>query len=72
MLGIGAAWFELEHQSLGFEFPPLKVRYELLTDALEICRGMFTQPATTYSGTHFSVTQRVQLAGDRSMARSRS
>jgi F420-dependent oxidoreductase-like protein len=56
MLGIGAAWFELEHQSLGFEFPPLKVRYELLTDALEICRGMFTQPATTYSGTHFSVS----------------
>ena len=56
MLGIGAAWFELEHQSLGFEFPPLKVRYELLTDALEICRGMFTQPATTYTGTHFSVS----------------
>jgi F420-dependent oxidoreductase-like protein len=55
LLGIGAAWFELEHQSLGFEFPPLKVRYELLTDALEICRGMFTQRSTTYAGTHHSV-----------------
>src|SRR6188768_3831543 len=41
LLGIGAAWFELEHQSLGFEFPPLTVRYEHLVDALEICRGMF-------------------------------
>ncbi len=28
----------------------------MLTDALEICRGMFTQPTTTYAGTHFSVT----------------
>ena len=56
LLGIGAAWFELEHESLGFEFPPLKVRYEHLVDALEICRGMFTQPSTTYAGTHHSVT----------------
>src|SRR3954454_13577058 len=55
LLGIGAAWFELEHQSLGFEFPPIGVRYELLTDALEICRGMFSQPTTTYAGKHFSV-----------------
>jgi F420-dependent oxidoreductase-like protein len=57
LLGIGAAWFELEHESLGFGFPPLKERYERLTDALEICRGMFTRPATTYSGTHYSVTE---------------
>jgi F420-dependent oxidoreductase-like protein len=56
LLGIGAAWFEQEHESLGFEFPPLKVRYEHLVDALEICRSMFTQPTTTYAGTHHSVT----------------
>jgi F420-dependent oxidoreductase-like protein len=56
LLGIGAAWFDVEHAALGFEFPPLKVRYEHLVDALEICRGMFTQPATTYTGTHHAVT----------------
>jgi F420-dependent oxidoreductase-like protein len=56
LLGIGAAWFDVEHEALGFEFPPLKVRYEHLIDALEICRGMFTQQSTTYSGTHHSVT----------------
>jgi F420-dependent oxidoreductase-like protein len=55
LLGIGAAWFELEHRSLGFAFPPLRERYERLVDALEICRGMFTQEATTYRGTHYSV-----------------
>ena len=71
LLGIGAAWFELEHESLGFEFPPLKVRYEHLVDALEICRGMFTQPATTYAGTHHSVTT-PSTARRRSTVRSRS
>lgn len=55
LLGIGAAWYELEHHALGFDFPPLRERYERLTDALAICRGMFTQATTTYRGTHFSV-----------------
>ncbi|MEZ5377920.1 MAG: TIGR03560 family F420-dependent LLM class oxidoreductase [Acidimicrobiales bacterium] len=55
LLGIGAAWFELEHDALGVEFPPLRERYEHLVDALEICRGMFRQPSTTYEGTHHSV-----------------
>jgi F420-dependent oxidoreductase-like protein len=55
LLGIGAAWFDVEHAALGFEFPPIKERYARLVDALEICRGMFTQPATTYTGTHYSV-----------------
>ncbi len=63
LLGIGAAWFELEHQSLGFEFPPLTVRYEHLVDALEICRGMFTQASTTYAGTHHSVTNAFNSPG---------
>jgi F420-dependent oxidoreductase-like protein len=56
LLGIGAAWFDAEHAALGFEFPPLRVRYEHLVDALEICRGMFTQHATTHQGTHHAVT----------------
>lgn len=55
LLGIGAAWFELEHRSLGVAFPPLRERYEHLVDTLEICRGMFTQDSTTYAGTHHSV-----------------
>jgi F420-dependent oxidoreductase-like protein len=55
LLGIGAAWFDAEHRALGFEFPPLRTRYEHLVDALEICRGMFTQQSTTYAGTHHAV-----------------
>jgi F420-dependent oxidoreductase-like protein len=54
-LGIGAAWFEGEHLAYGYEFPPLKERFEMLEDALQIMRAMFTQERATYSGKHFSV-----------------
>jgi F420-dependent oxidoreductase-like protein len=56
LLGIGAAWFELEHDALGFRFPPLRERYEHLEDALRICREMFTRPQSSVSGTHHSVS----------------
>ena len=56
MLGIGAAWFELEHQSLDVRFPPVKERFERLEDALRICRAMFTQEQSTVVGTHHSIT----------------
>jgi alkanesulfonate monooxygenase SsuD/methylene tetrahydromethanopterin reductase-like flavin-dependent oxidoreductase (luciferase family) len=56
LLGIGAAWFELEHESLDVRFPPVAERFDRLQDALEICKGMFTQRRTTYRGKHHSVT----------------
>src|SRR3954454_24433903 len=40
-LGIGAAWNEQESRGLGFEFPPLGVRFELLEDALRVAHAMF-------------------------------
>jgi F420-dependent oxidoreductase-like protein len=51
--GLGAGWFEAEHQAYGFAFPPLKERFELLEEALQITRSMFTQERTTFHGTHF-------------------
>jgi F420-dependent oxidoreductase-like protein len=52
---LGAAWFEDEHRAYGYDFPPLKERFERLEDALLISRAMFTQDAPTYEGTHFRV-----------------
>jgi F420-dependent oxidoreductase-like protein len=40
-LGIGAAWNESESRSLGFPFPPLGERFELLEDTLRIAHGMW-------------------------------
>ena len=39
-LGIGAGWFELEHQSLGFEFGTFTDRFEKLEEALQIIEPM--------------------------------
>jgi F420-dependent oxidoreductase-like protein len=40
-LGIGAAWNEDESRSLGFPFPPLGVRFEMLEETLQIAHGMW-------------------------------
>src|SRR4051794_19355039 len=51
--GLGAAWFEGEHRAYGFDFPPLRRRFELLEEALQIARAMFTQERATVEGRHF-------------------
>src|SRR4051794_24749515 len=53
--GLGAAWFEAEHQAYGVRFPPLKERFEHLEDALRIARAMFTQERPSVEGTHHRV-----------------
>ena len=53
--GIGAGWFEAEHQAYGFAFPPLKERFERLEDHLRIARAMFTQEQATVAGDRHSV-----------------
>jgi F420-dependent oxidoreductase-like protein len=63
ILGIGAAWYDVEHTGLGFEFPPLKQRYEMTIEAVEICRLMFTEPKPSYSGKHFSITEAANVPG---------
>jgi F420-dependent oxidoreductase-like protein len=40
-LGIGAAWNESESRALGFPFPPLGDRFEMLEDTLRMAHGMF-------------------------------
>lgn len=40
-LGIGAAWNEDESRSLGFPFPPLGDRFEMLEETLSMAHGMF-------------------------------
>ncbi|HET9853357.1 MAG TPA: LLM class F420-dependent oxidoreductase [Candidatus Limnocylindrales bacterium] len=40
-LGLGAAWNREESAGLGFDFPPLGVRFELLEETLRIAHEMF-------------------------------
>jgi F420-dependent oxidoreductase-like protein len=54
-LGIGAAWFDVEHAGLGVDFPPVKERFERLEEALHICRAMFRGERPTFDGKHYRV-----------------
>jgi F420-dependent oxidoreductase-like protein len=54
VLGLGAGWFEEEHNAYGFPFPPLRERFERLEDALRIARAMFTRQASSVAGKHHS------------------
>jgi F420-dependent oxidoreductase-like protein len=40
-LGIGAAWNREESEALGFPFPPLGERFEMLEETLQIAHGMW-------------------------------
>lgn len=40
-LGIGAAWNEQESRGLGFPFPPLGTRFEMLEETLQLVRAMW-------------------------------
>lgn len=57
VLGIGAAWFEAEHQAFGYRFPPIAERFEHLEDALRIARAMFTEERPSVTGTHHRVRE---------------
>jgi F420-dependent oxidoreductase-like protein len=59
VLGLGAAWFEAEHQGLGFDFPPLAERFDRLAEALVICRAMFTEDAPSFEGRFYRIDSAV-------------
>jgi F420-dependent oxidoreductase-like protein len=54
-LGIGAAWFDVEHEALGVDFPPVKERFERLEEAILICQAMFRGERPTIDGKHYRV-----------------
>ncbi|MDJ0924087.1 MAG: LLM class F420-dependent oxidoreductase [Acidimicrobiia bacterium] len=56
-LGIGAAWYEREHDGLGVPYPPLAERFERLEETLLICLQMWSEDNGTYAGKHYRLTE---------------
>ncbi|HXU22813.1 MAG TPA: LLM class F420-dependent oxidoreductase [Tepidiformaceae bacterium] len=56
-LGIGAAWFEREHLGLGIPFPPLKQRFEMLEETLQICNQMWSDNNGPFIGKHYQLQE---------------
>ena len=54
-LGMGAAWYEIEHQQYGIPFPRIGVRMDMLDEACRILRGLWTQESTTFEGKHYQL-----------------
>jgi F420-dependent oxidoreductase-like protein len=66
ILGIGAAWFEEEHRSLGVPFPPLKERFERLEETLQIALQMWQDEgnfdmARPYEGKHYHLARTLNV-----------
>jgi F420-dependent oxidoreductase-like protein len=59
MLGIGAAWYEREHNGLGVRFPPVSERFERLEEALQICQQMWSDDDGPYEGTHYQLAETI-------------
>lgn len=56
-LGIGAAWFEEEHDALGVPYPPISERFERLEEAIQICFQMWSDDDGPYKGKHYELGQ---------------
>ena len=54
-LGIGAGWYELEHDALGFEFGTFTDRFEKLEEALQIITGMLRGERPSLQGRWYAV-----------------
>ena len=56
-LGLGAGWFEAEHQKYGIPFPDTKERFERLEEQMAVVTGLWGSDGSfSHDGTHYQVT----------------
>ncbi|OBG87802.1 LLM class F420-dependent oxidoreductase [Mycobacterium sp. E3298] len=58
-LGLGAAWYDREHLALGFPYPPVSRRFEMLEETLQICRQMWSEDNGPYRGKHYQLAETI-------------
>jgi F420-dependent oxidoreductase-like protein len=69
ILGIGAAWYDVEHDGLGVDYPSDGDRLDRLEEAVQICRAMFRDERPSFSGRYYrtddawNVPRPIQLGG---------
>ena len=57
--GLGAAWFEREHRAYGWPFPPLKDRYAVLEDALQLLPLLWGPGSPPFEGRTIRVAEAI-------------
>lgn len=53
--GIGAGWHEGEHLAYGIPFPKPVIRVEMLSEAVEIIKRMWTEEKPSFKGKHYRI-----------------
>lgn len=54
-LGIGAGWWEREHEAYGFEMPPAGRRMDMLEEQLHVVRGHWSEGPFSFAGERYRV-----------------
>lgn len=57
--GVGAAWNEREHYAFGAPFPPLKERFELLEDCLQIAHRAWKGERGAFEGKKVKLSEQI-------------
>lgn len=56
-LGIGAGWFQEEHDEYGIVLPPLKERFDRFDEAVEVIHLLLTEETSSFSGKHYQLRE---------------
>ncbi|HWC08405.1 MAG TPA: LLM class flavin-dependent oxidoreductase [Solirubrobacterales bacterium] len=56
-VGIGAGWWEREHELYGFDLPPVGPRMDALEEQMQIIRGHWGAGPFSFDGEHFSAKE---------------
>ncbi len=55
ILGMGAGWFELEHEAYGIPFHTVGGRARRLAEAVEVIKRLFTENRSTFTGRYYQL-----------------
>ena len=61
VMGLGVGWHEPEHTMFGIPYPPLRERFDRLTEALALMKGMWGEGPATVEGRYYRLQDAVAL-----------
>jgi F420-dependent oxidoreductase-like protein len=59
LLGVGAAWFEGEHEMFGYDFPRAGDRVSMLREALKMFKMLQSQDKSTFDGKFYQLKEAI-------------
>jgi len=59
LFGVGAAWYQREHEGLGVPYPPISERFERLEETLQICKQMWSDNDGPYEGKYYQLAETI-------------